>query len=83
MPPPAVALAWAQSANRQNEMSFTEPPVFALAVTRGDKRDIFAVLESIPGDAELIALFRDALSGASAPFASYNTSTGQTEAVPE
>lgn len=79
MPPPAAALKWARSKDRTNAMSFSEPPVYALAVTVGDKRDIFGVFETIPGDAELASLFQRALDGSLKPFARYDAATGETD----
>lgn len=78
-PPPAAALAWAKDRNRSNGLSFKGGGVFVLAVTNGDKRDIFAVYDSTPGDAQLLAAFRDALDGKLPKAATFDVKTGETK----
>lgn len=48
VPPPAAALRWARSRNRNQGLSFTEPPLYALAITNGDTRDIFSFSRRSP-----------------------------------
>lgn len=78
-PPPAVALAWAKDRNRSNGLSFKGGGVYVLAITNGDKRDIFAVYDNIPGDAQLLAAFRDALEGKLPKAATFDGTTGETK----
>ncbi len=78
-PPPATALAWAKDRNRSNGLSFKGGGVFVLAITNGDKRDIFAVYDNVPGDTQLLAAFRDALDGKLQKVATFDSKTGETE----
>lgn len=80
-PPPAAALAWARDRNRSNGLSFNGGAIYVLAITNGDKRDIFAVYDTTPGDAQQLAAFRDALDGKLPKVATFNGKTGETEFV--
>jgi len=81
MPPPLEALKWARSQNRSNSVTFSGSGIYAVVVTDGGKRDIYALLEAPPGDAQLVALFRQVLDGSLKPFARYDTATGETKVV--
>ena len=77
-----TALQWArerQRSGRNEGLRFTEPPLYALAITNGDTRDIFAFYEQMPGDAQLTAAFKDALEGRLSRIATFNARTGETE----
>lgn len=78
IPPPHVALAWARKRDRGGGLSFKEPALYAFAVTNGDKRDIYGVFAEIPGDAQLLSVFRDALEGRLPAIASFDLATGET-----
>lgn len=82
MPAPEEALKWARSKNRSNAMTFGTA-MYSVAVTAGNKRDVYAILEAIPGDSELASLFERVLNGELRPFARYDTATGETDAVSE
>lgn len=80
-PPPEAALAWAKDRNRSNGLSFNGGGVFVLAITSGDKRDIFAVYDKVPGDAQLLPAMRDALDGKLPKVATFDSKTGETTFV--
>lgn len=79
MPQPSEALAWARNRGQSNVgPAFTEPPLYVLAITNGDLREIFGMFETIPGDGQLMSLFQDALEGRLPRLATFNTSNGET-----
>jgi hypothetical protein len=76
-PPPALALKWLQDGGKGG-VSFRTGGIQILAVTNGDKREVYALFTDIPGDAQLIAAFRDALEGRSPLIGTYDASRGTT-----
>jgi hypothetical protein len=81
MPPAALALAWSRSPDKSNGLAFKDPPLYVLAVTNGDKRDIFGVFEKLPGDAQLMSVFRDTLEGKLPLVATFNVETRVTKFI--
>ena len=80
MPPPNVVQGWFDN-GVQGPLTFSGPPYFVLAITNGDSRDIYAVFDAMPGAAQLIGVFRDALEGRLAPLATLVVRTGETHFV--
>jgi hypothetical protein len=78
-PPAADALKWMRSKDRSKGLSFTTAPLGVLVVPNGATRDIYALFEDIPGDAQLLATMRDALDGKLPRIASFNVQTGETK----
>lgn len=76
-PPPVVALEW-QKAGGAGGLSFRSGGIKILAITNGDARDIYALFDDVPGDAQLIAAFRDALEGRLPKIATFDAVRGTT-----
>ena len=76
IPPPSAGLRWVKNPNA--EFSFTEPPMFVLAVTNGNRRDIFGVFDQIPGDEQLKGFFAATLEGRLPKLATFNVATRET-----
>lgn len=77
-PPPALALKW-QQAGGKGGLSFRTGGIKILAITNGDMREVYALFEDIPGDAQLIDAFREALEGRLPLIATYDASRGTTK----
>lgn len=80
MPPPNVVQGWFDN-GVQGPLRFSGPAYLVLAITNGDSRDIYAVFDGMPGDAQLIEVFRDALEGRLPRIATLDARTGQTQFV--
>lgn len=77
-PPPVLALEW-QKAGGRGGLSFRTGKISILAITNGDTRDIYALFDDVPGDAQLIAAFRDALEGRLPKIATFDAARGTTK----
>lgn len=77
-PPPALALKWWRDGGKGG-VSFRTGGIQILAVTNGDKREVYALFADIPGDAQLIAAFRDALEGRLPLIGTYDANRGTAE----
>jgi hypothetical protein len=78
MPPPADTLEWARRGAR-GPISFTGESLYALAIVNGDTRDVFAIFDGMPGDAQLATAFKDAIEGRLPRIAIFDPSTGETQ----
>lgn len=78
MPPPADTLEWARRGAR-GPISFTGESLYALAIVNGDTRDIFAIFDGMPGDAQLATAFKDAIEGRLPRIATFDPRTGETQ----
>ncbi|MEQ1493713.1 MAG: hypothetical protein ABL932_24530, partial [Terricaulis sp.] len=78
MPPPNVVQGWFDNGIQQGPLTFRGPAYFVLAITNGDSRDIYAVFDAMPGDAQLLGVFRDALEGRLPRIAVFDAITGET-----
>lgn len=78
MPPPNAVQQWFSNGIRGN-LTFSGQPYYVLAITNGSTRDIYAIFETMPGDAQLIGAFRDALEGRTPRLATFDLRTGETQ----
>ena len=78
MPPPENTLEWERRGGR-GSINFTGDPLYVLAVANGDIRDVFAIFEGMPGDAQLVTAFKDALEGRLPRIATFDPRTGETQ----
>lgn len=78
MPPPDVVQGWFDNGIQQGPLTFRGPSYFVLAITNGENRDIYAVFDAMPGDAQLLGVFRDALEGRLPRIAVFDPITGET-----
>ena len=62
-PSPRLALDWYNKTGGKGNLEFDEPPIYIVAVTDGDARDIYAFFNSLPSDEQLLNLFQAALAG--------------------
>lgn len=77
-PPPDLALKWLRDGGKGG-LSFRDGGITILAVTNGDLRDVYVLFDEIPGDAQLVTSFRDALEGRLPKLATFDTVWGDTE----
>lgn len=78
-PPPSAAFDWYAETGGSGAAQFSEPPVYIVAVTDGDFRDVYAFLKAMPSDKQLMELFRDSLSGTSKRLLRFNAQTANME----
>ncbi len=76
-PPTKVAFEWYSETGGKGPMEFQDPPIYILAVVNNEFRDVFAFLETLPSDDQLMGLFQAALNGKSKRLVRFNTNTNK------
>lgn len=76
-PPTKLAFEWYSETGGKGPMRFENPPIYILAVVNNEFRDVFAFLETLPSDDQLMRLFQAALDGDSKRLVRFNTKTNK------
>lgn len=80
MPPVSATQEWMKN-GREGGISFKDGGLYALTVTDGDLRHIYAIFDDIPGDELLGPLFEAALTCQLTPWGTFDQETGATDFV--
>lgn len=76
-PPPNTAFDWYSETGGKGPLKFDDQPIYIVAIVNSEFRDVYAFLETLPSDDQLIRLFQAALDGKSKRLVRFNTDTNK------